>query len=139
MAQSVRFKSVYLLIVLIPIVLWISASCSTSPKQIELTDETVAQWDATVEKTITEPQRAARLKELGKQLIDISESFQQDVELYNQKAMGLNENYYATTAEFHQLLNEYMAKRDTKFTKYREIIFAMRSEVSAKEWKALMK
>jgi len=36
-------------------------SYSTAPKHTELTDKTVAQWHAAVEKTITEPQRAAKL------------------------------------------------------------------------------
>jgi len=60
MAQRLRFKPVYL-ILLLPVVFWIMVSRSTAPKHIGLTDKTVAQWNTAVEKTITEPQRAAKL------------------------------------------------------------------------------
>lgn len=138
MKQTWGYKVAFLL-ALIPMVFWIVVSCSSAPKSVALTDETVAQWNATVEKTIAEPQRAAKLKELGQQLIDVSKSIQQDVEALNQKGMVLNENYDTTKAEFQQAVGEFVEKRNPKFDQYRDIIFAMRSEVSADEWKALMK
>ena len=138
MKQTWGYKVAFLL-ALVPMVFWIVVSCSSAPKSVALTDETVAQWNATVEKTIAEPQRAAKLKELGQQLIDVSKSIQQDVEALNQKGMVLNENYDTTKAEFQQVVGEFVEKRNPKFVRYRDIIFAMRSEVSADEWKALMK
>ena len=138
MKQTWGYKVAFLL-ALIPMVFWIVVSCSSAPKSVALTDETVAQWNAVVEKTIAEPQRAAKLKELGQQLIDVSKSIQQDVEALNQKGMVLNENYDTTKAEFQQAVGEFVEKRNPKFVRYRDIIFAMRSEVSADEWKALMK
>jgi len=132
------YKIVFLL-TLIPLAFWIVVSCSSAPKKVELTEETVAHWNATVEKTITEPERAAKLKDLGQQLIDVSKSITQDVEAFNQKAMLLNENYATTNEELQQLVDEFSEKRNPKFTKYRDVIFAMRSEVSAEEWKHLMK
>lgn len=127
------------LLAVIPLTLWIVVACSTAAKKVELTDESVAHWNATVGKTIPEPQRAAKLKELGQQLIDVSKSIQQDVEAFNHQAMALNENYDATKEEFQQLVSEFAKKRNPKFAQYRDIIFAMRSEVSAEEWKGLTK
>jgi hypothetical protein len=124
---------------LIPLALWMVVSCSSAPKKYSLTDETVADWNATVEKTIVEPQRAAKLKELGQQMIDVASSIQQDVAAFNQKAMALNENYDATHEELQQMVGEFSEKRNPKFAEYRDIVFAMRSKVSPEEWKALTK
>jgi len=139
MKQTSYYKAAFFLLALLPLAFWIVVSCSTAPKKVELTDETVAQWNATVEKTIKEPERASKVKELGQQLIDVSNSIAQDVEAFNQKGTELNENYNTTNEEFQQLVNEFVEKRNPKFEQYRDIIFAMRSEVSAEEWKHLMK
>ena len=137
MQQLSKHTLAFLLV--IPLVLLLFVSCSSSPKNVELTDETTQEWNATVDKTITEPERAAKLKQLGQQMIDVSRSIQQDIETFNQKAMALNENYDATHDELQQLIDAFSAQRNPKFAEYRDIIFAMRSEVSAEEWKALTK
>ena len=137
MQQLSKHTLAFLLV--IPLVLLLFVSCSSSPKNLELTDETTQEWNATVDKTITEPERAAKLKQLGQQMIDVSRSIQQDIETFNQKAMALNENYDATHDELQQLIDAFSAQRNPKFAEYRDIIFAMRSEVSAEEWKALTK
>ena len=121
----------------LPLAFLLFVSCSTSPKKVELTDETTRHWNATVEKAIAEPERAAKLKQLGQQLIDVSSSIQQDVGAFNQQAMELNENHGATHDQLQQLIDEFSAKRNPKFAEYRDLIFAMRSEVNAEEWKAL--
>jgi outer membrane murein-binding lipoprotein Lpp len=126
-------------IVLVPLVFLLILSCSSTQKKHELTDETVADWNATVDKAISEPQRAARLKELGQQMIDVANSIQQDVNALNQKIMLLNEDYTATHEELQQMVEEFSEQRNPKFDEYRDIIFAMRSEVSPEEWKALTK
>ena len=133
------YKVAFLLLALIPLVFWIVVSCSSTPGKVELTTETVAQWNAAVEKTIKEPQRATKLKDLGQQLIDISKSIQQDINTFNQKATLLNENYDTTHEEFQQAVEKFTEQRNPQFAKYRDTIFAMRNEVSAEEWKALMK
>ena len=53
--------------------------------------------------------------------------------------MVLNENYDATQEELQQLIGELVKTRNAKYAEYRDIIFAMRSQVSADEWKALNK
>ena len=125
----------FLLVLTVAFALFVS--CSSSPKKVELTEVTVQQWNAQVEETIKDSQRAAKLKQLGQQLIDVANSIQRDVEAFNQKAMALNERYDSTHDELQQLIDEYSKGRDPKFDEYRDIIFAMRSEVSAEEWKAL--
>ena len=137
--QKVSKHHIAFSVVLVPLVLALFVACSSSPRKHALTDETVAQWNATVDKTITEPQRAAKLKELGRQMIDVADSIQQDVEALNEKIMLLNEDYAATHEELQQMIDEFSEKRNPKFAEYRDIVFAMRSEVSADEWKALNK
>ena len=124
-------------LVALPFVFIMFISCSSSPKKVELTEETSQEWNAQVEETIKEPERAAKLKQLGQQLIDVSASIQQDVEVFNQQAMALHENYDATHEELQKLIDEFSQKRNPKFAEYRDIIFAMRKEVNAEEWKSL--
>lgn len=134
-----RYRAAILAMAVIPLALWFVASCSSTPDKVEISDATVAEWNATVDKTISEPDRAARLKELGRQLIDVSESVEQDVEALNRELMALNENYDSTEQQLQELVGEFRDKRNVKFAEFRDIIFAMRSEVSEDEWKHLMK
>ena len=128
------------LLALVPLVLAFFVSCSSTPTTgLFEADDAGQDWNAAVDETIKEPERAAKLKQLGQQLIDMSSSIQQDIADFNQKAMVLNENYDATHEEFQRLMDELAEIRQPKYEKYRDIIFAMRSEVSADEWKALNK
>ena len=138
MKKSSGYKTAFLW-ALIPLAFWMVVSCSSVSKKDALTDEIVADWNATVEKTISEPERAAKLKELGQQMIAVADSIQQDVEALNQKVMLLNEDYAATHEELQQMVDQFAEQRNPKFAEYRDIIFAMRSEVSPEEWKALAK
>ncbi len=135
MQKISKHKIAFLLALPLAFVLFVS--CSSAPKQVAFTEETTEQWNATVEKTISQPERAAKLKRLGQQLIDVSSSIQQDVEVFNHQAMALNENYNTSHEELQQVIEKFSKKRNPKFVEYRDIIFAMRSEVSAEEWKAL--
>lgn len=135
--QKISKYKVAFLTALVPVVIALVVSCSSAPEKVELTHETTQHWNAMVEKTIAEPERAAKLKQLGQQLIDVSSSIQKDIETLNQQAMALHENHGATHEELQQLIGEFSEKRNPKFAEYRDIIFAMRSEVSAEEWKAL--
>ena len=136
--QKISKRNAAILLAFIPLVLALFVSCSSAPTTGLFTaDEAGQDWNATVDETIKEPQRAAKLKQLGLQLIDVSGSIQQDIADFNKKAMALNENYDATHEEFQQLIDEFAEIRAPKYAEYRDIIFAMRSEVSADEWKAL--
>ena len=57
-------------LVTLPLVFALFVSCSSSPKKVELTKETSQEWNAQVEETIKDPEQAAKLKQLGQQLID---------------------------------------------------------------------
>ena len=122
---------------LLPMVFMLFVSCSSAPQKVELTPEATQHWDAQVDETIKDPDRATKLKQLGQQLIDVSSSLQEDIEVLNEQAMALHENHAATHEELEQLIASFSEKRQPKFAEYRDIIFAMRSEVSAEEWKAL--
>jgi predicted nucleic acid-binding Zn-ribbon protein len=130
-------KRTFTLLLALPLVFLLFVSCSSSPKKVGLNDETTQEWNAAVDKTIKDPQRAEKLKQLGQQLIDVSTSIQQDIETLNQQMMALNEKYDASHEELQQLVDGFSARRNPKFAEYRDIIFTMRSEVSAEEWQAL--
>ena len=132
-------RNIAIFVVLVPLVTALFVACSSTPKKAELTEGTAQQWNAQVDTTIAEPERAAKLKALGLQLIEVSDSIQRDVDEFNRQAMQLNEKYDATHEELQQLVDAFSAKRNPKFAEYRDIIFAMRSEVSPAEWKALNK
>ena len=131
--------NIAIFVMLVPLVMALFVACSSPPEKVELTEGTAQQWNAQVEKTIAESERAAKLKALGLQLIEVSDSIQRDVDEFNRQAMQLNEKYDATHEELQQLVDAFSAKRNPKFAEYRDIIFAMRSEVSPAEWKALNK
>lgn len=132
-------RNIAIFVVLVPLVTALFVACSSPPKKAELTEGTAQQWNAQVDTTIAEPERAAKLKALGLQLIEVSDSIQRDVDEFNRQATQLNEKYDATHEELQQLVDAFSAKRNPKFAEYRDIIFAMRSEVSPVEWKALNK
>ena len=132
-------RNIAIFVVLVPLVTALFVACSSTPKKAELTEGTAQQWNAQVDTTIAEPERAAKLKALGLQLIEVSDSIQRDVDEFNRQATQLNEKYDATHEELQQLVDAFSAKRNPKFAEYRDIIFAMRSEVSPAEWKALNK
>ena len=132
-------KATFLIMAFAALALSFVLSCSSTPEKVELSESTIAEWNATVDKTIENPQRAAKVKDLGAQLIDVSEATEQDIEDLNRKFMALNENYNATQAEVQELIGEFQETRNARFAQYRDIIFAMRREVNADEWKRLMK
>jgi predicted metalloenzyme YecM len=115
-------------------------SCASSPERVPtLSDMTASQWNATVEKHIPDAQRAGNLKQLGQELAALQESLSRDVTELSDKAIALNVNYDATKEEARQLITDFAVKRKAALEKYRDIIFAMRREASADEWKALTK
>ena len=114
------------------------AWASPPEKGLPLT-EAASQWNAAVEKHIPDAQRAHNLKQLGQQLAELQNSISRDIAGLNEKAVALNENYESTREEARQMLAAFFGKRNSALTQYRDIIFAMRREVSAEEWKTLLK
>lgn len=115
-------------------------SCASSPKTVPtLSDETASQWNATVDKHIPDAKRAGNLKQFGRQLFELQDLLSRDIAGLNEKAIALNANYGSTKEEARQLMADFIAKRNAALAQYRDIIFAMRHEVSAEEWKVLTK
>jgi hypothetical protein len=112
-------------------------SCASAPRMVPTIRETAAQWNADVEKQIPDAQRAGRLKQLGLQLIELQDSLSSDIAVLNEQAVALNANYGATRDDARQLVAGFFEKRTAALAQYRDVVFAMRREVSAEEWKAL--
>lgn len=137
--MNTRFRKATLLMS-IALAIGFLVSCASSPERVPtLGDKTASQWDATVDKHIPDAQRARNLKQLGQELAALQESLSRDITELSDKAVALNVNYDTTTEEARQLIADFAVKRKAALEKYRDIIFAMRREASADEWKALVK
>jgi hypothetical protein len=137
MDMTLRYRKLTLLLS-IALAIGFLVSCASSPEKVPtLSDKTASQWNATVEKHIPDVQRAGNLKQLGQKLAVLQESLSGDVTELSEKAVALNANYDATKEEARQLVTDFAAKRNAALEQYRDIIFSMRREVSADEWKAL--
>ena len=112
-------------------------SCASAPRMVPTIRETASQWNADVDEHIPDAQRAGKLKQLGLQLIELQDSLSRDIAGLNEKAFELNANYGATNEEARQLVAVFFEKRNAALAQYRDVVFAMRREVSAEEWKAL--
>jgi len=125
------------------IAVWLAAgclvSCAASPEKGLPLTEAASQWDAAVDQHIPDAERARKLKQLGRQLVELQNSISAETAGMNEKAVALNENYESTREEMRQVLAAFFETRNSALTQYRDIIFAMRREVSAEEWKTLMK
>ena len=113
-------------------------ACASSKPSMLPYDEAASQWDATVDKHIPDAQRADKVKELGRQLDDLQASLSADIDALKEQFIALNANYASTENEMWQLVRGFESKRKAALDEYREIIFAMRREVSQKEWKAMI-
>jgi hypothetical protein len=112
-------------------------SCASAPRMVPTIRETASQWNADVDKHISDAQRAGRVKQLGLQLIELQDSLASDIAGLNEKAVELNANYSATKEETRQLVAVFFEKRNAALAQYRDVVIAIRREVSAEEWKAL--
>jgi len=115
-----------------------AVSCASPPELLPTsTDETAAKWNAAVKKYVQDPQRASKMMEYGQQLFDAQKSLSRDIAVLNEQGLDLNANYGATREEARQMLANFTQKRNVALAQYRDLIFAMRREVTAAEWKAL--
>jgi len=115
-------------------------SCASSPDLLPTltpTDETTAKWNAAVKKYVQDPQRASKMMQYGQQLFDLQKSLSRDIAVLNEQGLDLNANYGATREEARLLLANFTQKRNVALAQYRDLIFAMRREVTAAEWNAL--
>ena len=125
-------------ILAIALALVLVVACSTSPKSPPSKEETISDWNAKVDSLLADPQRAEKIKQLGQQFIELKNSMANDFAQMNVKAAELNANYGATADEALQFFKQFEQKRRDALAQYRDLIFAMRGEVSAEEWKTLI-
>ena len=113
-------------------------SCSSAPVLLPVpTDESLVQWNAAVSKHVLDPQRASKMKYYGQQLFALQDSLKRDLAELNRHGLEFNEHYQTTRAQVRQVLDEFNQKRLAALIQYRDLIFAMRREVTSAEWKAL--
>jgi hypothetical protein len=115
------------------------AACSSSPGRFSALNEASADWDAAVDRSVPDPARAARVKQLGRELVALQQTMAAELSALNEQAVALNADYQATAEDASRLSHAYQARRRDAFARYRDLVFAMRAEVSASEWKALTK
>jgi len=115
----------------------LNLSCSSTPKALSVSPHTGDEWNALVRETIPDQERAAKVRELGLQLVALSDSMKAGVEQLSAKGVALNENYSSTREEMQSMLAEFAAERNRILSKYREVVFAMRGQVNEREWKKL--
>ncbi len=79
------------------------------------------------------------MKALGAQLADLQRTMDREVSALNERAAALNADYAATPDQAKELARSYADQRRTAFARYRDLVFAMRREVTAAEWKEISK
>jgi hypothetical protein len=86
---------------------------------------------------VPDPARAARVKQLGRELVALQQTMAAEFSALNEQAVALNADYHATAEAATKLARDYQERRRAAFARYRDLVFAMRSEVSREEWKSL--
>ena len=116
---------------------WVAVSCSSGSDKLSLSTHNSGEWAALVDKTILEPERATRVKQLGFRVLELADSASTDIMKLSENATSLSTNYQCTKEEWQKLFDEFTELRKANFAKYRDVLFAMRKEVNEKEWKEL--
>lgn len=136
--QRMRGHQKAMALTMVATVIGFVVSCASSLPSMLPYDEAASQWDATVDEHIHDEKRADKLKQLGRQLDELQKSLSADIAGLEEKFTELNANYASTEDEMRQLVNSFEPKRKAALAQYRDIIFAMRQEVSAEEWKSMI-
>ena len=117
---------------------WLAISCSSSPEEFSFSKYSMGEWSDKVNNTIVEKDRAEIVKNLGYQLIELTDSLKHEIETLSGEFISLNERYETTEEELKQVVEKFNETRDRSFAKCSDIIFSMRSHVNAEEWKELI-
>ena len=123
--------------VAVGLIFLMSVSCSSTSEQFSFSHDTVDEWNTLVDKTIPEQERALKVKKLGTKMIELANEMTLEYENLDASFVKLNENYNTTRKDVNKILGDFLETRKITFDNYRDVIFAMRSEVSAEEWKKL--
>ena len=124
-------------VVAVGLIFLMSVSCSSTSEQFSFSHDTVDEWNTLVDKTIPEQERALKVKKLGTKMIELANEMTLEYENLDASFVKLNENYNTTREDVNKILGDFLETRKITFDNYRDVVFAMRSEVSAEEWKKL--
>jgi hypothetical protein len=124
-------------VVAVGLIFLMSVSCSSTSEQFSFSHNTVDEWNTLVDKTIPEQERALKVKKLGTKMIELANEMTLEYENLDASFVKLNENYNTTREDVNKILGDFLETRKITFDNYRDVVFAMRSEVSAEEWKKL--
>lgn len=116
----------------------ISNSCSSTPEKDNLAKESAMEWNELVDKTIRNKDAANKVKDLGVEMIILTEKMQEDIEKLSEKAVTLNKEYDTPDNARDLLLSQFTEIRKKNFEKYNDLIFDIRAEVTAEEWEKLI-
>jgi len=111
MALNKRYRKATLLIIL-ALAIGFLVSCAPASRMVPTISETAVQWNADVDRHISDAQRAGRLKQLGLQLIELQDSLLNDIAVLNEQAVELNSKYGAAKGESRQLVVVFFEKRN---------------------------
>lgn len=126
------------IVLLAVVALWVGVACSAHSKRPP-SENIGPRWDEQVAKAIQDPERAQRVRDLGRRLVELQDALTQDMADLNRQVAELNADYGTTREEFAPLVEAFDAKRATALQQYREVLFAMRGQTTADEWKRLTK
>jgi hypothetical protein len=115
----------------------ILAGCSASRDAPSPTGRSADNWADLVDRNIADPDRARRLRALGERLGVLREAYVREAGMLDAKALALNSDYDATREEADLVMAQFASRRQAVLAEYRDVIFAMRRETSAAEWRAL--
>lgn len=125
--------------VLALLMLGLLAACSQPKGEVTSLASAQAAWDATVERAVPDPTRAARAKALGREMAAVQQAMAQDLAALNAQAITLNSDPRTTAEEIRRVSLAFAEQRQRAYAQYRDLVFALRAEVSEAEWKVLMK
>jgi len=135
--RTMTFWKLRMSAVAVGLIFLMSLSCSSTSEQFSFSHNTVDEWNTLVDKTIPEQERALKVKKLGTKMIELANEMTLEYENLDASFVKLNENYNTTREDVNKILGDFLETRKITFDNYRDVVFAMRSEVSAEEWKKL--
>jgi hypothetical protein len=135
--RTMTFWKLRMSAVAVGLIFLMSLSCSSTSEQFSFSHNTVDEWNTLVDKTIPEQERALKVKKLGTKMIELAIEMTLEYENLDASFVKLNENYNTTREDVNKILGDFLETRKITFDNYRDVVFAMRSEVSAEEWKKL--
>ena len=109
---------------------------SATPPTIE---QVRAQWTERANKVISDPARAKQIAGLGVKLVEDQRAVTAEMKSLGDQMAALNADYKTTTGDFMKAYDAYAAKKQQAMSEFKDGVFAIRKQVTADEWKELIK